>query len=460
MSLFLQIRKQDKNTKVLLLTSVCSDFISLSATLFKERHVALPNIQNNNNNMKSMLLLAAVTLMSTAFVAADDIICYPAAVQSPADLLFVSFQSSAYKYTIPDLSLQITKSYNQYLCGPGSLANNVLTFAGNQENSNSTNLSVVDLSITSQSDQPAPYPNSYPTSCVTIGTDDYCFDYSNDRAAIVRKTGGQVAETIVLPVADTSAYGIITDPDVAGRIHVATHTCQYRGCTQLQYYAIATNPMAIVTGPVALPGTVGSGCPVQPSLCSGDVLLTGTFNARNDIVSYAYSNGANNEFKVNLVTVDARCEGAVNSVVLGSTLQPVARCQVSTVAPSTDAPSTVAPSTSAPSAEPTTGAPTTAAPSTVAPSHPTDCWTCPSGMVHYWEIPGASAEDRCACYPSDYVPSPGTGTTTTTTTSAPAPQTTKAAGENISGNNNARTSSAKAVVASGVVLALALAAAL
>ncbi len=387
--------------------------------------------------MLLMLLLAAV--MSIAFVAADDIVCYPTAVQSAADLLFVSFQSSAYKYTIPDLSLQITKSYNQYLCVPGSLANNVLTFAGNQENTNSTNLSVVDLSISSQSDQPAPIPNSYSQTCVTIGTDDYCFDYSNDRAAIARKTGGQVAETMVLPIADTTAYVVIADPDVAGRIHVATYSCRYRGCTQLEYYAIATNPLSIVSGPIALPGTLAKfGCPTPPNQCFSDVLLTGTFDARNDIVSYAYSNGANNEFKVYLVTVDARCEGAVKSVLLGSTLQPVARCQTPAVATST----------SAPSSEVTTG------PSTVAPSHPTDCWTCPSGMLHYWEITGASAEDRCTCYPSDYVPPPGTTTTTS------APQTTKASGDNISGENNSRTSSAKSFVASSVVIALALAAAL
>ncbi len=101
------------------------------------------------------------------------------------------------------------------------------------------------------------------------------------------------------------------------------------------------------------------------------------------------------------------------------------------------------------------GAPTTAAPSTVAPTHPTDCWTCPAGMVHYWEIEGATADDKCACYPD-----PNAGAPATTTTKAPAPQTTKAAGENISGNNNARSSAAKTIAAGSVLLVLAIAIAL
>jgi hypothetical protein len=69
-------------------------------------------------------------------------------------------------------------------------------------------------------------------------------------------------------------------------------------------------------------------------------------------------------------------------------------------------------------------------------------------MVHYWEIEGATADDKCACYPDPNAGAPAT----TTTTKAPAPQTTKAAGENISGNNNARSGAASKTIATGSVL--------
>jgi hypothetical protein len=69
-------------------------------------------------------------------------------------------------------------------------------------------------------------------------------------------------------------------------------------------------------------------------------------------------------------------------------------------------------------------------------------------MVHYWEIEGATADDKCACYPDPNAGAPAA----TTTTKAPAPQTTKAAGENISGNNNARSGAASKTIATGSVL--------
>ncbi len=100
------------------------------------------------------------------------------------------------------------------------------------------------------------------------------------------------------------------------------------------------------------------------------------------------------------------------------------------------------------SGSPTSAAPSTVAPSTVAPTHPTDCWTCPAGMVHYWEIKGATADDKCACYPD---PNAGTPASTTKAPSA-APTSTKASGENISGENNARVSGTSTIALSGLAL--------
>jgi hypothetical protein len=88
--------------------------------------------------------------------------------------------------------------------------------------------------------------------------------------------------------------------------------------------------------------------------------------------------------------------------------------------------------------------PSSAAPSTAAPSHPTNCWTCPAGMVHYWEVKGATSDDVCGCVMDPNAGSPST---------SKAPETTKGAdGTNISGNNNARASSATTAAVSGVVL--------
>jgi hypothetical protein len=77
-------------------------------------------------------------------------------------------------------------------------------------------------------------------------------------------------------------------------------------------------------------------------------------------------------------------------------------------------------------------------------------------MVHYWEIKGATADDKCACYPD---PNAGAPAGTTKAPSA-APTSTKASGENISGENNARVSGTSTIALSGLALIAAIVATL
>ncbi len=321
--------------------------------------------------MKTILLLAACCLTAYTYAQLPQVTCYPSSAQTATDILFVGYEKSSYKYTIPDLSLQISKSYNQFICGPASFIDNTLTFAASQMNTNSTTLSVIDLSITGQSPNPAPFNTPFAVDCITVNDSEFCFGNANNVSSITRRTGGNIVETLQLPIADTQAYLIYADPVVTGRIHVATHTCQYRGCSILQYYALSTSPsLSIARGPIALPHTVSSGCPVEPTGCGVDVLLSGTFNIKNDIVTYAWSISEDGEFKVTIVAYDARCD-VLNSVRIGSTLQPIARCAAATPAPSEE----------------------TAA--------PRNCWTCPANFVHWYDIEGmAEPEDPCACVPT------------------------------------------------------------
>ncbi len=317
--------------------------------------------------MKTILALAIIAITS---VFAIDIGCYPSAVQSSSNQLYVSYNKNAYKYSLPDLNLKASKSYNQYVCGPATISSSNVRFAASQSNSNSTLVSGVDLSIVSQSNSAAPYPPAFSNLCVTVSGSNYCFDYSNNHASITKKNGNTVVESLVLPIADNGNYFITGDAAIAGRIHVATHSCQYRGCTQLQYYALATNPLRIIRGPIALPHTVFSGCPVEPKGCAVDVLLSGTVSVRDDIVSYAWSISDNGDYKVSLVSYDARCNKFKN-VRLGASLAVEARCS---------------------------GAPTSAPVTTKAPVR--NCWTCPPNFVHWYDIQGyPEPADKCACVP-------------------------------------------------------------
>jgi hypothetical protein len=291
------------------------------------------------------IFIAAIAIIASV-VSAQNIVCFPTGVQT-ANSLYIAYNKAAYKYSLPDLNLKASKNYNQYLCSPGTFGNNLVRFAAGQQNTNSTSLNPDNLSIVSQSNSPAPYPSPFSTDCVSVNGNQYCFNYANGAASVQKKSGNNVVETLHLLVADASAYFIIADPDVSGRIHLATRTCQGRGCSILTYYAISTGPLRIDRGPNQLAHTVGSGCPVQPNQCAVDVLLY--INVRNDIVSYIWSILENSEYKVTVVSYDVRCNKLL-SVRIGSSLAAASRCS--------------------PTAGPTTKAPAR------------NCWTCPPNYVH------------------------------------------------------------------------------
>ncbi len=140
-----------------------------------------------------------------------------------------------------------------------------------------------------------------------------------------------------------------------------------------------------------------------------------------------------------------------------SSSSPTSAAPVSSEAPSTMAPTTMAPS-DAPTMDPSSNATPTPAPvtgtTTSAPSgtHPDYCWTCPPGFTHYWNVAGATNKDPCGCIED---PTYVAGTTTTK-----APVATPKATDQLSGNNNARSSATKTVAAGSLLLVLAVVAAL
>jgi hypothetical protein len=353
--------------------------------------------------MKTVLLL-----LSLAYVAVANVYdCYPASVQAHS-FVFTSFNNTLYKYSVPDLNLKASKTVtDRNICGPAVVYNfgtsfvppNLVEFSGSPNNDNAIDFSQDDLSIVNQGAFPVPvssvYGNSFYTSTSCVGFSDnsgsYCFEYANGVSSFVRKVNDQVVESVALSSNDNSLYGISTDIDVAGRINVVTHTCQYRGCTQLQYFAIGTNPLRVVKGPVALPHTVNSGCPVEPANCAVDVLIQGTFSVRNDIVTYVYSILDNGVYKVNLVSYDASCD-VTNIVLLGSSLPSANRCSSAPGPNCWTCPANMVhwydiPGVSEPTDQCACMLPTTP-----------QCWTCPNGLLHWYDIPGQSEpSDKCAC---------------------------------------------------------------
>jgi hypothetical protein len=141
-----------------------------------------------------------------------------------------------------------------------------------------------------------------------------------------------------------------------------------------------------------------------------------------------------------------------------SSSSPTSMAPVSSEAPTSSAPTSMAPASSdAPSMAPIEASPTPAPVSgttTSAPTgtHPDYCWTCPPGFTHYWNVAGATNKDPCGCIED---PSYVAGTTTTK-----APVATPKATDQLSGNNNARSSATKTVAAGSLLLVLAVVAAL
>ncbi|KAL0486189.1 hypothetical protein AKO1_001816 [Acrasis kona] len=308
--------------------------------------------------MKFIALASSLAFVAGSVFGIDSetVVCTPVQVVN-SNNLYAANNNTLYKYTIPDLSLQL-KSSGELLCQPGSQQGDNVVFAQNLQNTNSISYTTSGL-VPTKSNIPAPYTTPYYVEfgggSVTDGDDKYT--YSNGVLTHTRKD--VVVESLDLKTTDNVAAYISLDKDVSNRIHLATRTSQGRGGSELTYYTIIKSPLALVRCGVKLPGTVLSGCPVQANMCAVPVTLD--FKIQNDIVTYLWSIvKENNDFQVTAVSYDAKCN-VLNSVPLGSTLEPVARC-ANVVAPgcgaTTSAPTSSAPSTtsSAPatSSEPTT----------------------------------------------------------------------------------------------------------
>ncbi|KAL0479938.1 mys [Acrasis kona] len=325
--------------------------------------------------MKFITLASSLALIAGSVLGIDSktVVCTPVEVVN-SNILFAANNNTLYKYTIPDLSLQLTSS-GELLCQPGSIQGSNVVFAQDLSNTNSIAYTTSTL-VPTKSNSPAPvtvpYYITYGGGSVSDGDDKYT--YSN--GVLTHTNKGAVVETLNLGTTDNVAAYISFDVDVQNRIHLATRTSQGRGGSELTYYTITRSPLALVRCGVKLPNTVLSGCPVAANQCAVPVTLD--FKIQNDIVTYLWSIvKGESDFEVTAVSYDAKCN-VLNSVPLGSTLQPVSRCSA-VVAPgcgaSTSAPTTSAPSTSTTSAPATSAAPTTtsapatsATPTTNAPS--------------------------------------------------------------------------------------------
>jgi hypothetical protein len=352
---------------------------------------------NRSHQMQTQLIITTLYIASVAFVVAQDILCYPVSVQTSSHL-YVAFESNAYKYALPSLHLETSKHYDQYLCTPGSVSGQEILFAGGITNTNSTIISSVDLSVMSQINQPAPY--TLRGSCISLGDEQYCYNFDNGLSTFQRVKGfTDVLESISLPKNATNVRYLSFDPYISGRIQLTTYTCQYRNCGQMSYYAIAMNPLRIVRGPFDLPNSEDNYCTVYLEQCTVPVLLD--VNIRNDIASWIWAKN-DNGLKINIQSFDPRCNQDRLTTIGESLPQENVNCDATTTVPSA----------TTTSASITTSVPTTTIPiTTLAPTTAT-------------VVPTTNAVSTTV--------SPTT-TTVSTTTTAPT--------QDISGDNTARQAS-------------------
>ncbi|KAL0484742.1 hypothetical protein AKO1_011638 [Acrasis kona] len=269
----------------------------------------------------SLILLSIIALIQAQ--TNDPIACYPTGVVNNATF-YIFYSSNAYKYSIPTLNLEQNQTYNQLLCAPVSyFGNDTIVAAGDRANTNSTYISTDDLSIAGQNDTSAPYQYTFPTQCISNGTDEWCYNL-NFTTTQVSITHTNYTDVIYLPINATNVvvwnFDSTNSNETNTIAYIATTTSAYRSSSDYTIYQVDLTNSSIVAGPIALNYTRSSGCPVQPSGCGVPVLLY--FNADYNAAVYIWSiaeGGFQNEqfnFTVTVESYDFKC-GNYYSVRLG-----------------------------------------------------------------------------------------------------------------------------------------------
>jgi hypothetical protein len=249
------------------------------------------------------LVLTVALIASLVFARQQEITSFPTGVVD-TDNYYVVFQNNAYKYSLPNLNLVKSATYDVNLNQPGTLDSGLLTFATSNENSASTTIKASDLTVSSKQNTPAPagdtpYYVFYANDCVTSGGDQYC--WANNQ--ITRKNGDNTVSVITIEGNGTKVGYFRADSSISGRLSLATQSCQYRGCSNLVYYRLDANPLAEVGTGVELPNTGSSGCPVQPDQCAVPVILD--FHILNDVATWTWSISNNGVYEVHVESYDA-----------------------------------------------------------------------------------------------------------------------------------------------------------
>jgi hypothetical protein len=207
--------------------------------------------------------------------------------------------------------------------------------------------------------------------------------------------------------------------DVEGEFyHAAKRYCR-SGCSELFYFKIRYNPIDLsgANAPIIVTnsssGTSSSSIPFSYGL-HNQVIYGKEFNLPQKYLTL-------NFFNLDTQDLETFC------------IEGVCPTDIPTSAPGTSSPTT----TSTPASD----APSSQSPSTVDPSK-LNCWSCQPGYSHWWLLDREAPEDLCACFIDDG--------------STQKPSTTAAPGNpsNLYGSNQAKSSAAKMVTVSVVVVAL------
>jgi hypothetical protein len=109
---------------------------------------------------------------------------------------------------------------------------------------------------------------------------------------------GDVVATVNIAASNYAYNLLLIDPYVPNTLHITTWGCM-RGCTNQVYNKIDMDDLSIVAGPITLPNSAISGCPVEPTGCAVfDIQFT---TAANDYVIYGYRYDQNLTYYVSAV---------------------------------------------------------------------------------------------------------------------------------------------------------------
>ncbi|PRP89040.1 hypothetical protein PROFUN_02318 [Planoprotostelium fungivorum] len=311
------------------------------------------------------MMILSILLFSTA-LAVNSNTFTPAAVRDGNTYFFTGFGPYLYTFNLPSLSLQKTDydasgSFGQPATFDGRYAYFSDGGNGSYRLDTTNNLAFEYLANTPAPEATYDYYAANPV--YDSANNSYTFNYGNatNNASIIKASpSGQVLATARLVGSQNPSEGFSFLQTLSiqndSLYVIASQQDGYRSTFDYDFFSLSSSDLSIHDGPVHLPGSGSSGCPVPPRQCGVPVL--NSLSVYNGSVVYTYTistsvgevgNMTSGPFQVYVVSYNRDCgfsrnffddEGTQPSTIGNST------CNVSTSTSSATSSSAAATSSS------------------------------------------------------------------------------------------------------------------